>query len=285
MIGWTVREMFRDLFQPSGSGALSAFVASAIFWTARRFRFLLGVAGPLSIVVSVILWAILITVGFALLYLPRYPGAFSGTEPMTHDLGGRSWTVFYVSLSALTTLGSAKISPESTSVRLIAAFESLVGISLITASVTWIVLIYPALGRMRALARHASVLRRAEKQTGTDPLTVDGEAVVGRFAQAVIRMRIDFIHFPLIYYFHSDTEGASLAHSLQTLHSLGQAANGSERSEQLRLSAAMLNIALSDLAEVLGRKFVRDADSKDPVGVFRAIAKAHLERDADSANE
>lgn len=36
MVGWTVREIFIDLYQPSGSGALSSNLGRALLTLARR---------------------------------------------------------------------------------------------------------------------------------------------------------------------------------------------------------------------------------------------------------
>jgi hypothetical protein len=151
--------------------------------------------------------------------------------------------------------------------------------SLITASITWIVLIYPALGRMRALSRRASILIRAQDETGVDLLSGDVQGLLGDLAASVIRVRVDFIHFPLIYYFHADTEGASLARALKGLADLAERASRDQRAEPIRLSAAVLKIALSDMAGILTAKFVKQPKGDDPKAVFEAVRCDHLERD------
>jgi hypothetical protein len=147
----------------------------------------------------------------------------------------------------------------------------------LTASITWIVLIYPALGRMRELARRATTLVKAQKKIGVDLISDDVQGLLGDLAQSVIRTRVDFIHYPLIYYFHADTEGTSLADSLRQLGDLAERASEDKRAEAVRLAAAVLNMALADVATVLNDKFVQVKDPKDPEEVFAAVARDHLE--------
>jgi hypothetical protein len=277
LIAWTLREIFMDLFQPSGSGSLSSFIAKQLFRMARHMHWMMRSAGPLSIVVVITTWALLVTVGFALVYWARFPQAFTISLPGPRDKVGKGWVVLYFSLASLTTLASGEIMPNGSWIRLVAALESLIGISLVTASVTWIVLIYPALGRMRTLARRASTLLRAQKQTGVDVISGDAENLLGDLAESVMRTRIDFIHFPLIYYFHSDTEGASLANSLNSLWEFANTATGEKQPERVRLAATVLKIALADAADLLQKRFVPAADPRDPPGVFRVVAQDHLQ--------
>lgn len=284
-IAWTLREIFRDLFQPTGSGALSSFVGRTTLALGRRVRLLLPIAGPLTVVAVIVCWALLIAVGFALIYWPRFPQDFRFSQAEPGDPLGRFWTVLYFSLASLTTLASGELTPNAIPIRMLTALESLIGIALITASVTWIVLIYPALGRMRELARRTSVLLRAQDETGISMLSGPGELLLGDLAQSVIRMRIDLIHFPLIYYFHAESEGASLAKSLEQLGRFARIADENDRTDSVRLAATMLKIALADIAEVLVIKFVHQADAKNPPGAFRAMAEDHRPANGNSENK
>ncbi len=277
IIAWTLREIFKDLFQPSGTGSLSSFVARWLFQLSKRIPSTMPSAGPLCIVVVIASWAFLLVAGFALLYFGRFPQAFLITAQQSHEALERFWSVLYFSFASLTTLGSGNLAPQGDWIRMVAASESLLGMSLITASITWIVLIYPALGRMRALSRCAATLIRAQEETHIDLLAGDSEALLGDLAESVIRVRVDFIHFPLIYYFHADTEGASLARSLIKLDELAERASNKQRPEPIRLSAAVLKIAISDMADVLAAKFVGQAKGQEPRIVFDAVRRDHLE--------
>jgi Ion channel len=275
----TLREIFRDLFQPSGSGALSSLLGRGLFGLGKRIPGLLPITGPLTVVVVIAVWTALITIGFGLIFWPHFPQDFQQPTPQPHSLSGRVCSALYFSLVSLTTLASDGLSPQGAWLQMCAALESLIGIGLVTASVTWVVLIYPALGRMRTIVRWASILGRARKKPAQNHFTPLDEGLLRDFAHRIVRARIDFIHFPLIYYFHADTEGSSLAHALDGLLEMTQEASAEDRDEKIRFAAVTLEIALADLAEVLTTKFVPNADPKKPKEVFHAVADDHLQRD------
>jgi hypothetical protein len=77
---------------------------------------------------------------------------------------------------------------------------------------------------MRTLIRLVLALRRAQEQTGLDPLSGDTQDFMAHLAERVLWTRADLIQFPSIYYFHSDTEGGSLARSLLGLDDLAMRA-------------------------------------------------------------
>src|SRR4051812_41777172 len=89
VVVWALWETFQDLFQPSGSGSLSSFVGRRLFQIARRVRWMLPAAGPLSVVVVIACWAALVAAGFALIYWGRSPGAFSADATEPRDALGR----------------------------------------------------------------------------------------------------------------------------------------------------------------------------------------------------
>lgn len=276
VLALAVREIFRDLFQPSGSGALSSYIGAWIFQVARKLTFLLQIAGPLAVVVVIACWTFLLAASFALIYSASYPDNFAIQGEPRHGVS-EFVTLLAFSLASLTTVGTPDLSPKPEWLRLTVGVESLLGFSLVTASISWIVLIYPALGRMRSLARRAAILLRAQKQTGVDAISEQSESLLSQLTEGVIRTRVDLIHFPLIYYFHADSERASLALALLTIEKLARQAGKLEGADHVRLHASMLNAALADLANVLADRFV-DANEDDTHAAFTAFAKDHLAR-------
>lgn len=219
----------------------------------------------------------LVTVGFALLFVGFYPGAFDHTAPHSGDWPSRFLVALYFSLANLTTVGSTEFSPGADWIRIVSAIEALIGISLVTASVTWIVLLYPALGRLRTLARRAYTLDRAGHCINVDPLTGDVAGLLSELAHGVLRTRVDFIHFPLLYYFHVESQGIALGRFLLSLRTLAERALAGDQPEPVRLGGAMLSISLSDMGELLQVRFVPQANKNDPREVFKAVARDHLE--------
>jgi hypothetical protein len=156
ILAFAFREIFQDLFHPTRTGSLSDFVGRTLFRFLRRRPSTLSLAGPLSLIVVILSWAFAQAVGFALLYWIGFPGQFqtlSGTGPAT---GNGFWLMLYFSLQVMTTLGFGDLLPTAGWLRGLATFQALSGLALVTASVSWIVLRYPALARMRTLARRAS---------------------------------------------------------------------------------------------------------------------------------
>ena len=92
-------------------------------------------------------WVFLLAAGFALIYWSSLPAGFrlnTGTNPQQQS---GFLSAIYFSLEALTTLGLGDLTPKPGWLRILVTFEALVGFSLVTASVSWVLLIYPALAR------------------------------------------------------------------------------------------------------------------------------------------
>lgn len=136
-------------------------------------------------------------------------------------------------------------------------------------------LIYAALGRLRSLARRTEILIEAARKTGIDVVSDSAERLIGDLADSVIQARVDFIHFPIIYYFHSDRRRSSLMRSLPVLLPLAEGGLKPDAPERVRLAAAVLQGALEDLAHVLSPRFIH-ATSSDPSATFRAYAEEHI---------
>jgi Ion channel len=275
VIAFTLRETFRDLFQPSGSGSLSGLIGRGVFSACKRIRPLLPSAGALAILLTIICWSTLVAIGFAMVYWPNVPDGFHMQNVKHRDTVSKIGISLYYSFDILVTLGQGDITPKTNWTRIPSVAEALLGFSLLTASISWIVLIYPALGRMRTLSRFAANLIRAEEATSVEVLSGDAEQLLGSMAQDVIRTRIDFVHFPLIYYFYATTERASLPEALGHLLNLANHGCDESKPERVRLTAATLRAALEDFAEMLSARFV-EGDPKDPAAVFAAFQRDHV---------
>jgi ABC-type multidrug transport system fused ATPase/permease subunit len=252
---------------------LSDFVGRTLFRLFRSGAPALSLAGPLSLVLVILCWAFLQALGFALIYWAAFPAQFQFNN--THASLHGFWLMLYFSLQAMTTVGLGDVTPKTDWLRILVAFQALAGLALVTASVSWIVLLYPALGRMRTLARHVSILARAEQKTSVAVVSGEAQFLLGDLASDVIRTRVDLIHFPIIYYFYSGHARSSLAELLPHLVRFALLGSNPERPERVRLASAALREALNDLAEVLAER-LRRADTKDPEAVFRAYAEEHL---------
>ena len=276
LVAFAFWEIFQDLFHPALSGSFSGWVGRSTFRLFRRYRpSLLSMAGPLTFVIVIFSWALLQALGFALIYWVAFPQDFQLNPSNQSGEAHGFWMILYYSLEVMTTLGLGDVLPKTDWLRLPATFQALVGFALLTASLSYIVLIYPALGRLRSLARRTEILVEAARKTGIDVVSGSAERLIGDLADGVIQARVDFMHFPIIYYFHSDHRRSSLAHSLPVLLRFVEDGSTQDAPERVRLAAAVLQGALEDLAHVLSRRFIH-ATSSDPGAIFRAYAEEHL---------
>ena len=270
---FAVREMFNDLFHPTNSGALSEWVASGVFRLLRRWRSMLATAGPLSVALVIGSWALLLATGFSLVYWPFFPGSYRLTALPQNAHQGYFWLSYYYSLEMLTTLGLGDIQPMPIGLRLLSALHTLLGFSLITASITWIVLVFPALRRMRTLARKANTLLEAERRTGVPVVSPGMHMVLAGLSEEVIQTRVDLIHFPLLFYFYTDDARASLPGALFPLMRFAAEGASPDRDALVRLTCTGLTVALQDLAALIGDRL--ECEDHSPDTVFRVFAELH----------
>jgi hypothetical protein len=88
LVALALRDVFDVLFHESGRGVLAHVlmrgVWRAVRAVAKRQPNALSLAGPLALLAVVATWAVLLVVGWALIYWPRMPGSFhlaSGVDP------------------------------------------------------------------------------------------------------------------------------------------------------------------------------------------------------------
>jgi hypothetical protein len=155
--------------------------------------------------------------------------------------------------------------------------EGFFGISLITASVSWIVLIFPALGRMRTLARRTILIAQAADQTGVNVVSGEAQYLLAGLAEDIIRTGVDLIHYPIIYYFYAANETASFPKAIKHLLRFAEAAAKPENDKRVRLASELLRLALDDLARILRERFI-GAETDDPKAVFETYAEHHSHR-------
>jgi Ion channel len=275
IVGFTLREMFHDLFHPTESGSLSDSIATALFALLRRRRSMLPLAGPIALATIITSWALLIVLGFSLVYWSWLSTNFQLTSGNNPEIDHGFPAAFYFSLEVMTTLGLGEFIPQPPWLRLIVGLHCLMGFGLVTASVSWIVLLYPALGRMRTLARRTAIVAAASEWSGVDAVSGDAQSMLSELALDLIRVRVDLVHFPIIYYFHSESRRAALSHAIPLLVAFADAGCRPDRPERVRLAAAALRIALDDLACLFAERFL-DVDGEDPAAVFAAYRKHHL---------
>ncbi len=274
IVGLVLWEVFHDLFDPAGRAALTGVVAKAYFGILRPRRHL-SVAGPLTLVTVIFIWVAGLVLGFALIYLPFYPGDFrtaSGTIPSGVH---RFMVALYISAETLTTLGYGDLPPRAPGIRAVTTIEGLVGLALVTASVSSIVLIYPALTRMRHLALSVRNVVMAEPSTGISLASTGSDVILSGLASGVTHARIDLVHFPIVYYFAPVVPDASIAKWTGALCLFAREAGSPDRPAHVRFAAAALDSALDHLASLLAEQFLGLGADCPREEIFDAFARYH----------
>jgi hypothetical protein len=242
-----LREVFRDIFHPTRSGTLSEFVGWIMSLFMRRTR-LRPAVGALSLVTTVVCWIATLVVGFALIYWGLAPqDLFVPSDASAHPSPHQFLRCLYFSLGAFDTFQTFDLHPATNWLRLIITFEGLVGISMISASVSWTVLLYPALARSRQFARRVSVLTEAERYSGLSIVRELGVPTLLELAQDVLQYRIDIILFPVLLNFYAAERESTTALVLPEVLRLAREAAESEENG-IRLGGVQLQIALDILA-------------------------------------
>ena len=268
-------EVFSDLFHPSRKGALSDWIGRGLFSAFKKIPRSLPLSGPLTVVVVIGTWIAILVLGFALLYFGAYPTEFRTSTNAVPPAATRWSSVVYFSFETLVTLGYGDLVPTGGFIRGISTIEALVGFALLTASVSSIVLLYPALSRMRHLARGVSHLIAAEKATGLNVADSESELVLSSLARDVTHARIDLMHFPVVYYFATNDREASTATWMPELMRLAESARSPHHPARVRLAGAALDAALHDFAAILDDRYLHTRFRDDAL-IFHAFARDHL---------
>ncbi len=272
----TLREVFRDIFHPTRSGNLSDAIGRSVSLLLRHTR-LRPAAGPLALIAVLVAWILLLCVGFAVIYLGLYPRDFSTTAGIDSlGWGSRILHCLYFSVGALCTFQTFDLNPRTDWLRLIVAVQGLVGISMITASVSWLVLLYPALARQRATARQLTLATEAEERSGLAPDEHDPVFLV-MLEQNIVQARLDLVLFPILFHFYALTPAYTLASALPTACRFAREATRDDQPVKVRLTGTKLQIALEDLARTLSERILGNAAPERPD--VEAIFHAYAERE------
>ncbi|WP_437074640.1 potassium channel family protein [Streptomyces sp. enrichment culture] len=278
-----LRDVFHTLWHPTRHGGLSRLVMTCMWrfspHLALRHR-PAGLTGPLGMVAVVAVWASTMAVGWALVYWPHMPEHFSYATGLNPGEHAGPLDALYVSMVMLGTLGLGDIAPTAGWLRVLAPVEALSGFALLSATVAWILGIYPALARRRALALRLSHLRRS----GVPASALDsdgGAALLDGLAAAVSVVSVDFMQYPESYYFYDVDDHTALPLQLDHAVSLARQAAAAAHPD-VRLAGSLLRTALDDLAVILDDRFLHTGGGAGRVITAYAADHGHGTRSAQS---
>jgi hypothetical protein len=276
-----LRDVFHTLFRPSGRGSISRLLPKVIWRQAfrrlaERRPGILALGGPATVLAVIASWTVLLTVGWGFVYWPHLPDGFlfaTGLEPSNQD---GLVDALYLSSVTLATLGYGDITPTGSVLRLLVPLEALLGFGLLTAGLSWVLSIYPALSRRRTFAHEISLTRRAESEIGARGMEEgSAERILGDFAARLISVRADLVAYPVTYYFHTTDDKSSLSANAPYLARLAERYGDADQPQAVRLRAAVLRGALDDFSSTIASQYL--GRSPTPTGeVLDAYARDHL---------
>ena len=221
-----------------------------------------SIYGPLSLLLLLLMWALLLISGFALFYFSMHSPF--GDTMMLHT--GRVWSQFgtdlYVSGTTLFTLGLGDVVPHSRLARAFIIFESGVGLGFVALVIGYLPVLYQAFSRREVSValldsragsppNAAELLRRHSFEGGQEAVTVLLEEWE-RWAAEILESHISY---PILCFYRSqhDTQSwlSALVSILDTCALRISVIEGMP-SRQAQLTFVMARHALVDIGQVFG---------------------------------
>ncbi|HWT02918.1 MAG TPA: potassium channel family protein [Pyrinomonadaceae bacterium] len=213
-----VYDVYATILHARGRSGPIGETLNRTIWRAARFlafRFsrprrhrLLNVVGPTLLPLLIIVFIALLVLGFAFVYYPRMPENFS-VQPGVGAADTPWVSSLYFSGVTLTTVGYGDIAPRTMGMRLTSLFESASGFALISLAITYLITVYRALERKRAVA--LSFYHQAEEGANVAAF-IAHHFVAGRFYGLTTTLRMatrdiqglleSHVEHPVIHYFH-----------------------------------------------------------------------------------
>ena len=145
------------LYARIGAGILSPRIARGTWWMFERVSPLFGskrdtvlsFCGPFILVNLLVVWALLLTLGAALIIHPALGTAVTMTSGRTPT---DFITAIYAAGSSMSIVRASDFTPDTSAFRLYFLFNSLLGASVISLTITYLMQVYTALQRRNTLA-------------------------------------------------------------------------------------------------------------------------------------
>lgn len=277
LIAMALRDIFDVLFHLEGRASISRAVTRTVWRALRRAADVRPqvwpIAGPMGLVGTIAAWALLLLVGWALLLWPHLASfEDAGGDPAQ----GGFWEALHISAGILSTMGFGDVTPVDQWLRVVSPLEALLGFGLLTASVTWLFAVHPAVQRRRALAYELWLVRQAAD--GERDAPVFDEAMFSELTSRIISVQRDIVAIPASYYFRDPDERLLLSAQLPFLRELARDHSSGGGDAATAQRAHMLSNAIDDLLLTIARR-LHGRDDVEPDDALRMFARDHLKRD------
>ena len=129
---------------------------------------------------------------------------------------------------------------------------------MLSAIISWLVSIYPALSRRRSLTYEISLLRAAEAEddVSLDDLTPDTvDRLLAELTSRLVAVERDLVHFPISYYFSAEDPRFSLPVAAPYLLEVARRGMDETQPMIVRFRSRLLMQAIDDLARTTPTRF------------------------------
>jgi hypothetical protein len=262
LIATALRDQFYTLFHPVRRAVIGDYLARGVWKLFHRLSqgktTLLTFAGPVALVAIVASWSLLLVIGCACIY--RSQAANFVPAPELAEFNHKSFLDFVnVSLASMIT-ANPDLHPAESWVQTLMNLESFLGLGLVTSSVSWILVIAPALQGRSAAAQQILSLYEAEQKTRISLLDLPEDYVrhvLVDLAAQLNALRNETVQFPIIYYFGVANERGSLPRMLPYLRDLALSASDKQRPPAVQFAGTILQNALHGYIELIRTRFLK----------------------------
>jgi hypothetical protein len=201
------------LYARAGTGLLAPYWNRAIWTTlraastlfGRRGSVILSFAGPVIIVALIAFWALGLAVGAALIIRPELGSAI---RPSSGDTSTDFVTALLVAGNSLSIVGGGDYSPHTTGTRLLYLLNSLIGASVLSLVLSYLVQVYSGLRERNAFALTIDAMTDgtgdaaqmlARLMPGGD--SSDATSELGNLIRPLAAIKEAHHFYPLLFYF------------------------------------------------------------------------------------
>jgi hypothetical protein len=203
------------LLAPRWDRAIWSWFRAVAKLSGRRRGAVLSLAGPFIVVSLVGLWALGLTVGAALLIRPELGTAI---RPSSGETPTDFITALLVAGNSLSIVGGGDYAPHTTGTRLLFLMNSLIGASVLSLVLSYLVQVYSALRERNALALTVHLMTggtgdAAEMlaRLGPDGDFSAASSALGNLVQPLAATKEAHHFYPLLFYFRFSEHRYSVA--------------------------------------------------------------------------
>jgi hypothetical protein len=270
-------DVFRTVLLPTSRGTTDRVLSELVWALARAAptRVRAGArraSGPLSLVLTSVVWYGSLLLGYALIYLP---GVQSLSYAQGTPFGARGLgEALYLSGTALTTIGFGDIVGTSTPVRLLTVVEAASGLGVLTATLGYLPTIYTLVSGLRSSNQAVADLGAESPEGAAALLSTDPVLVLDGVRRDVLAARQHLQRFPVLHTFHPDYDESvvALVRGAAGLWVAGHFVDDAERPVDRHLDA--LGTSLGRITDELARHTRGHGTDLDPRVQFDAARAA-----------